>query len=738
MERKLSIAAACIAAIIAIFMPAGFFAVGYQSEGMVLRNEAHINARLASSIINANPQLWEYEQHRLENLLANRPGDGTGEARTVRNLKGVVVAENRDALEWPLLEKSADIHDSGRKVGSLVVTRSLRLLIEGTAAVALLAVLLAAAVFFSLRVLPLRALRSAVDQLVISREKSLQAEDRLRIANLSQRMLQLELASVEEATRMRSQFLANMSHEIRTPMNAVIGLSQMALQGELDPRQRDCIEKVETAGQHLMGIINDMLDFSSMEAGDLSIESVEFEVESVLDELSHLVRQKSNAKGLELVFEIRPDVPRHLVGDPLRLRQILHHFVDNAVKFTDKGEIVVSVAVEKQLGEQLLVRFSVRDTGIGMSPDVMRELFESFHQGDATATRKYGGTGLGLAISKRLAALMGGEVGVQSDPGKGSVFWFTARLGSASEHAPQDIPGADLLGRRALVADDSDAARTVVTEMLQGMGLNVTGVSSGYGAIAAVQRAAEAGKPVEIVFVDSRMPQLDGLETVRRIRLLALAQPPAIVMMTSSARNQMVQEPRAVGAHEVLVKPVGRTVLFHTAVKALRQRHVVILPLPPAPPPAPPAPPVAAKTQGKSSGGLVLLVEDNDLNQLVASMMLAQAGLAVDIAADGRIAVAMVQKREYDIVLMDMQMPVMDGVQATIAIRKLPGMHSLPIVALTANVKDADRKRCIDAGMNDFVSKPIDIRALRDVLKRWVRPRPQPHAGVGDGLNQPG
>ena len=715
MERKLTIAAAVVAAIISILMPAGFFVVGYQSDQKVMRTEAQINARLVSAIINANPLLWEYEQHRLEDLLSNRPGDRTSEARTIRNLKAVVVAESRDAVQWPLLAINEDIFDAGRKAGALTVTRSLRPLLESTAAVALLAALLAAAVFFSLRVLPLRALRNTVEQLVISREQSLKAEDRLRIANLSQRMLQLELASAEEATRMKTQFLANMSHEIRTPMNAVIGFSQIVLQGELDPRQRNCIEKVESAGQHLLGIINDILDFSQVEAGKVAIESVEFQLETVLENLSHLVGQKSNAKGLELVFDILPDVPRYLVGDPLRLGQILVNFADNAVKFTEQGEVVVTVEVDKQLGEQLLMRFSVQDTGIGISADVMKILFESFQQGDASTTRKYGGTGLGLAISKRLAALMGGEVGVESYSGKGSKFWFTARLGIAADRSPVYPHAADLRGRRVVVADDNGAARTVIVGMLQVMGLHVVGVSSGHGAIAAVQNAAEAGKPVEIVFVDCRMPELDGLETVRRIQSLTLAQSPAVVMMTGSGHDEIALELQAVGAHDVLVKPVGPSVLFNTTVKALGFRHAA----------QPPPSRRAGEPWGPVTSGRVLLVEDDELNQMVASMILSDAGLTVDIAANGSIAVEMVQTREYVLVLMDMQMPVMDGVQATIEIRKLPGMQSLPIVALTANVMDSDRKRCMDAGMNDFVSKPIDIRQLRDVLQQWTRLPPQ-------------
>ena len=310
---------------------------------------------------------------------------------------------------------------------------------------------------------------------------------------------------------------------------------------------------------------------------------------------------------------------------------------------------------------------------------------------------------------------MGGEVGVESDPGKGSVFWFTARLGIASDRSPVYAPAADIRGRRVLVADDNDVARTVIMGMLQAMGLHVAGVSSGYDAIAAVERAVEAGKPVEVVFVDCRMPELDGLQTVRRIQSLALGQPPAIVMMTAYGRDEMALELREAGAQEVLIKPVGQSVLFTTTVKALGFRHAIV-----APPPRSASEPKVTGTSGR-----VLLVEDNEVNQMVVSMMLSNAGQAVDIAADGSIAVEMVQAHAYDLVLMDMQMPVMDGVQATIEIRKLPGMQSLPIVALTANVMNSDRQRCMDAGMNDFLTKPIDIRQLHGVLQRWTRHTPQ-------------
>ena len=716
MERKLSLVAGCIAAVIAIGMPVGYFTVGYRSEQAILRAEAYINARLVTGIVNGNPRMWEYEQHRLEALLENRSRYSPTEVRTVLNASGRVVAESGDPLQWPLLQESTDIYDAGRKAGTLVFTRSLRPLLETASLAGLLGLLLAFAVFLALKILPLRALRNAVAQLMLARERSIEADEKLRNAQLTEKLLQLEVATAEAATRLKTQFLANMSHEIRTPMHAIIGLSQMVLESDVNPRQRDLLEKVKSSADHLMGIINDILDFSKVEAGKMAIESAEFRLESLFETVSNLLGEKSSAKGLELLFQTLPDVPASVVGDALRLGQIIVNLADNAVKFTERGEIVISVQVDRHQLDRVLIRFSVRDTGIGITAGDLEKLFESFEQGDSSTTRKYGGTGLGLSLSRKLALLMGGEMGVESQPGQGSTFWFTALLGVGADNPPHDRPAPDLRGGRVLVVDDNDVARTVIMGMLLDMTFDVAGVSSGQSAVAAVQRAAAAGKPFGVVYVDCRMPGMDGLETARRLRSLLLERPPEIVLMSAGDRDDMLAQREATGVHDVLAKPVCQSVLFRKTVNALRIRVETATSMP------------QVHAQDKAGlaaihGARVLVVEDHDLNQFLVSHMLAEAGMVVDMAVDGRIAVDMVKTRVYDLVLMDIQMPVMDGIEATVEIRKIAGLQTLPIVAITANVQAQERQRCFDAGMDDFLGKPFAKDELLRVLTQWIRPK---------------
>jgi len=384
----------------------------------------------------------------------------------------------------------------------------------------------------------------------------------------------------EAATQAKADFLANMSHEIRTPMNAIIGFSSLALKTDLDKKQQDYIRKIQQSGKHLLGIINDILDYSKVEAGKLTVEHADFKLADVMENVANLVSDKVHTKGLELRFEIGGEVPGYLVGDSLRLGQILVNYANNAVKFTEQGEIVVSAQVKEATDSELLIRFSVRDTGIGLTPEQMGKLFQSFQQADTSTSRKYGGTGLGLAISKKLATLMGGDVGVESDYGKGSTFWFTARLGKGTAKA--------------------------------------------------------------------------GVE----------AQQEASILESISAMK----------------------------------------------------------------GSVILLVEDNEFNQLLATEILTDAGFVVDVAADGERSMAMIEKRSYDVILMDMQMPVMDGVTATVEIRKKDAFRDLPIIAMTANVMAADIERCMTAGMNDHIGKPIDPDELFSKLRKWIRPRPSPAA----------
>jgi len=523
---------------------------------------------------------------------------------------------------------------------------------------------------------------------------------------------QVELKSANEA---KSAFLANMSHEIRTPMNAVIGLSHLALKADPSPRLRDYLIKIKSSGQHLLGIINEILDFSKIEAGKLSIEDVEFDLDKVLENVGNLIAEKAEEKGLELIFDIEPSInSTRLRGDPLRLGQILINFCNNAVKFTEEGDVVIKGRVLEASEDGQLVEFSVSDTGIGMTEAQVGRLFQAFEQADTSTTRKYGGTGLGLAISKRLAELMGGNVGVTSELGKGSTFWFTARLGKGSAAVRPSLLRSDLRGRRILVIDDNSSARTVLSSMLMSLTFVVDEAASGEEGIEKVRQAAQRSEPYEIVFVDWQMPNLDGIETSRHILALPeLTISPHLVMVTAYGREDVLKQAEEDGLDNVLIKPVTSSTLFDTIVAILHAHpeatgHAQVAP---------------SFEIDRTRGTRVLLVEDNEINQEVAIGLLEDAAIHVDLAENGEIAVRMAQENDYDAVLMDMQMPVMDGIEATRAIRCNPRLQNLPIIAMTANAMAADREKCLKVGMNDHIAKPIDPDQLFSVLLRWTERR---------------
>ena len=519
----------------------------------------------------------------------------------------------------------------------------------------------------------------------------------------------LQVRAAEAAAQAKSEFLANMSHEIRTPMNAIIGMAHLALRTNLDRRQQDYLQKIQNAGDHLLGIINDILDFSKVEAGKLRLETVDFQLDGVLDNIGSLIVERAAEKGLEVVFDIGDKVPRALRGDPLRIGQVLLNYVTNAVKFTETGEIVIRARVVDESTSYVLLRFEVQDTGIGLTEEQHAGLFQSFQQADMSTARKYGGTGLGLAISKKLAEMMGGGVGVESKLGAGSKFWFTARLARGIEDIQQFVPQEKLRNQRVLVVDDNETARTVVSDMLERMILRPDTAASGELAVQAVMKADSLGDPYRIVFLDWNMPPgINGVETSRRIRALDLKLRPHLVVITAYGRAEILHEVEKADIEVTLVKPVNASILFDTISQLLggsvRHQHAGNV--------------TAEKLPDFSGRGIrILLVEDNEINQQIAADLLQQAGLIVDIAGNGIKAVEAVKRTKYDAIIMDVQMPIMDGYEATRRIRSAePSDTRVPIIAMTANAMAEDERKSLAAGMDAHITKPINPAVLLRTL----------------------
>ncbi len=553
----------------------------------------------------------------------------------------------------------------------------------------------------------LASLNDELEQRVIKRTSELEDSNK----NLEKTFKQTQQLAVEAQTAniTKSEFLANMSHEIRTPMNAIIGMSDLAMAADSKSKLHEYLNIIRSSSKSLLHLINDILDFSKIDAGKLNFEKIPFMIRELLDEIFAMFHPRTVEKGIELSFEIKPDVPSQLLSDPLRIRQVLVNLITNALKFTEKGKISVSIQKHSQTQNSVELIFCVADTGLGIDKDNQEHLFEVFSQADSSTTRKYGGTGLGLAICKRIVNMMDGEIWVKSEPGTGSSFYFTAKFEQVpGKDSPETLTPLYLKGLNALIVEENPATRLLLKQYLESLGFHVTKTASAESALNLFEDSSKES-PIDLMIIDVKLQEMDGITVAEKIKTNTEKKTPNIIIISKYCRKSDVQRANEIGIKSFLVKPIKLQELVDTILEIFGNK------------------PLhsdnwknSADTIEKLAGVSVLLVEDNPINQLVANEILKNAGISVDMANNGIEAVKAIKQNSYDAVLMDIQMPEMGGIEATEIIRKELNNKALPIIAMTANAMKGDREECINSGMNDYIAKPIDAKLLISVLAKWV------------------